>query len=264
MAIKTYSILVIDDQDDIKEMISYQLQALGYVVKTASNGIEGLESLRTFTPDLIILDINMPKMDGIAFYREICDKDNMPKYSVIVHTARIELAQFFLDFNVDGFLSKPADINELLKEVNLVLKRKSRQKDPLTGDKNIKNIFIIEDDKDEYLKIQTAFKKSGYKIDNSNSGVEAILKMLDNPPDVVLTKLGLKDIPGDVIALRLKTFARTSDAHTIVYINNESVSLNFNTVQDKISQKTGVAELIRYNNGKDLLDAVDRILSNND
>jgi len=182
----------------------------------------------------------------------------------LVHTARIELAQFFLDFNVDGFLSKPADINELLKEINLILKRKERQKDPFTGDKNIKNIFIIEDDKEEYLKIQTAFKKSGYQIDNSNSGVDAILKVLNHPPDVVLTKLGLKDIPGDVIALRLKTFARTSETRTIVYVNNESVSLNFGAVQEQMSQKTGIRQLIRYTTAQDLLEAVDRVLSDSD
>ena len=260
MTVKSYSVLVIDDQDDLREMVAYQLQALGYIVQTASNGIVALSRLKSFTPDVIILDVSMPKMDGITFYKQICDNNDKPKYPVIVHTARIELSQFFLDFNVDGFLSKPANIDELLKEVDLVIKKKNRQKDPKTGFKSIKEIFIVEDDKDEYLKIHSVFEKSGYKISNANNGVNAILKMLKTPTDVVLTKLGLKDISGDILALRLKTLARTSDIITVVYINSSFVGQDANTVLEKIKDKTGIVDFVKYMDVSELLEAVDKAL----
>ena len=260
MKIKTYSVLVIDDQDDLREMVAYQLQALGYIVQTASNGIEALKRLVTFTPDVIILDVSMPKMDGITFYKQICDNNDKPKYSVIVHTARVELSQFFLDFHVEGFLSKPANIDELLREVDLVIKKKNRQKDPKTGIKSIKEIFIVEDDKDEYLKIHSVFEKSGYKVNNANNGVSTILKMLKSPADVVLTKLSLKDISGDVLALRLKTLARTSDIITIVYMNSSLLSQSANIIHEKLKDKTGIEDLVKYVDERDLLEAVDKAL----
>lgn len=260
MIIKSYSILVVDDQDDIREMIAYQLQAIGYTVQTATNGIEALNRLSAFKPDLIILDITMPQMNGIEFYQKICNNDGIPKYQVVMHTARAQLEELFLDFHVAGFLTKPVNLDELLSEINLVLKVQNRQRDSLTGRKIIKKILIVEDDKDEYLKIQTVFENSGYQIDNTNTGVNAILKTINAPPDVVLTKLKLKDISGDILALRLKTMARTTDIISILYVNSVNATPEIVVIFDTIKAKTGVEDFVIIKDPQDLLDAVDKLL----
>src|ERR1039458_9621785 len=96
-------ILVIDDEEDLRENLKYVLEKNGYVVKLASDGIKGLEVLESYSPDLIILDLNMPHMGGIEFYQKICVRD-LPIYPVFVLTARANMEKFFKDFNVDGFM----------------------------------------------------------------------------------------------------------------------------------------------------------------
>lgn len=89
-------ILVIDDESDLREMVQYQFQARGFEVISAANGLEGLDRLKEVTPDLIILDMNMPKMGGLEFYQKICDQNARPKYPVLVLTARANLDQLNL------------------------------------------------------------------------------------------------------------------------------------------------------------------------
>ena len=64
------SILIIDDEDDIREILSYNLKKEGFKVHAAENGIEGLKKAKKFLPDLILLDVMMPEMDGI----EVCEQ----------------------------------------------------------------------------------------------------------------------------------------------------------------------------------------------
>ena len=80
-------ILAIDDEPDLLEMEKFQFEAKGYKVETANDGLEGLEKLKTIKPDLIILDLNMPRMGGVEFYQKICDEKNMPRYPVLILTA---------------------------------------------------------------------------------------------------------------------------------------------------------------------------------
>lgn len=130
-------ILLIDDEVDLLEMIKFQLEAKGFQVTTASNGQEGLERLKTLSPDLIILDMNMPKMGGIEFYKNICDANSKPRYPVLILTARANLEKIFEDLLVEGFMPKPFDIHELIAKVEAITqKQKSKPESPGAGNRN--------------------------------------------------------------------------------------------------------------------------------
>ena len=116
------TILVIDDEMDLQEMVKFALMTQGYRIETASNGLEGLDKLKTLTPHLIILDLNMPKMGGLEFYQNICDERDQSLYPVLVLTARANMEELLKDFNIDGFMAKPFELDELLKEVDTILK----------------------------------------------------------------------------------------------------------------------------------------------
>ncbi|MBI3313530.1 MAG: response regulator transcription factor [Candidatus Omnitrophica bacterium] len=120
------NILVVDDESDLVAMIKMILHAKGYEIATASNGEDGLEKLKKFSPNLIILDMNMPKMGGIAFYHRICSiagKDAQPKYPVLVMTARANLEELFNGLKVEGFIAKPFEIEAFLKTVDAIMDR---------------------------------------------------------------------------------------------------------------------------------------------
>ena len=117
-------ILLVDDDEDLTEMMQFQLESEGYQVKSASNGKEALRMLNKYSPDLIILDMNMPQMDGLEFFDRICDEDRCTQYPVISLTAEVTIESLFEGFNVDGYLAKPFKMEKLLKMVEFVIRNK--------------------------------------------------------------------------------------------------------------------------------------------
>lgn len=120
-------ILVVDDEEDILEILKYNLEKEGFEVKTASDGNAGIEMAEKFDPHLIILDIMMPGMDGI----EVCQKLRAnPKFSntiIAFLTARNEAFTQItaLDSGGDDFINKPIKPNVLKSRINALLRRQS-------------------------------------------------------------------------------------------------------------------------------------------
>ena len=120
-------ILLVDDEPDIIEIIQYHLEKEGYLVKTASNGIECLSIAKSFIPDLILLDVMMPEMDGIETCVEL-RKDNVLKGTLIAFlTARSEdYSQVAgLDSGADDYIAKPIKPRVLLSKIKALLRRSS-------------------------------------------------------------------------------------------------------------------------------------------
>ena len=193
------TILLIDDEIDLQQLVKIALKSRGYKVETANNGIEGLEKLKTIKPHLIILDLNMPKMGGLVFYQKICDNNNQPKYSILILTARANMAKLFQDFIIDGFKTKPFEIDELLDEVDTIINKKFGivKKIKVSGVERAAKICIVENDQEELKEIGAAFLNSGYIVNSASTGTEAVEYIYGNLPDVALVKLALPDISGD-------------------------------------------------------------------
>lgn len=110
-------ILVVDDDRLMVELARRKLEELGYVVLTASNGQEALERLKSKTPDMIILDVHMPDMNGYTF---IIEKDKTPEYAnipVVMLTASNESQRLFERHRVKGYLLKPLKLQDLFDKV---------------------------------------------------------------------------------------------------------------------------------------------------
>jgi two-component system KDP operon response regulator KdpE len=115
-------ILVVDDEPQIRRIMRETLTTAGYEVDDARNGPEGLEKLRTFHPDLLLLDINMPEMSGVEVCKEI-RRDSM--IAIIMLTVRKSDADKVaaLDAGADDFITKPFSTPELLARVRAALRR---------------------------------------------------------------------------------------------------------------------------------------------
>lgn len=125
-------ILVIDDDPDILDAITMILESQGYEVVTARDGIEGLATLKAENPDLMILDLLMPKMDGFAVCQELQDP-RWSKYKVpilILTSVREEASrrryelETGLALDVDDYVEKPMSPDVLLQRVNTLIKKK--------------------------------------------------------------------------------------------------------------------------------------------
>ncbi len=108
-------ILLVDDEESIHILYREELEELGYEVHSAMNGEEALKILPTLNPNLVILDIQMPGMNGIDVLRKIKEKD--PKLPVILSSAYQEYKQNLSSWASDDFIVKSADMRELIDSV---------------------------------------------------------------------------------------------------------------------------------------------------
>ena len=115
-------LLIVDDDLIICEMLRLYFENEGYVVKTANDGMEGVNYFKTFEPDLVLLDIMMPKKDGWQVCREIREISAKP---VIMITAKGEVFDkvLGLELGADDFIVKPFDMKELSARIKAVLRR---------------------------------------------------------------------------------------------------------------------------------------------
>lgn len=117
------NILIIEDDEDISEILSFSLKQEGYSVKVNPNGLEAEEEINTFKPDLILLDIMLNDTDGFS----VCRKVAKYKIPIIMLTARGEIMDKILglELGADDYITKPFDIREVIARIRVSLRRRS-------------------------------------------------------------------------------------------------------------------------------------------
>ena len=128
-------ILLVDDERDILDFLSYNLENAGYEVRVAQNGLEGVKVAQEFLPDLILLDMMMPEMDGVQTCEEIRNLDTKKEIVVAFLTARGEdysqIAGF--DAGADDYILKPIKPKVLMSRIKALLKRAVKTEDTEKG-----------------------------------------------------------------------------------------------------------------------------------
>ena len=116
-------ILVVDDEEQLCLAVKIRLQSKGYEVFTAPDGKQALELVTQHKPDLIILDILMPIMDGYSFLRELNKRFGRSTFLVMILTARDRMKDLFELEGIEDYIVKPFDHEDLLLRVDRVFKR---------------------------------------------------------------------------------------------------------------------------------------------
>jgi two-component system alkaline phosphatase synthesis response regulator PhoP len=122
-------ILVIDDEEHILELIKFNLETNGYKVSIATNGIDALKHARAEAPQLILLDLMLPGMDGYDVCKEIRRDNSISNIPIIMITAKGEELDKILglELGADDYITKPFSIRELMARVKAVLRRTTTQ-----------------------------------------------------------------------------------------------------------------------------------------
>ena len=120
------TILVADDEEDLRELVTYRLTRSGYKVIGAGDGLQALELAAERTPDLMVLDVMMPKLDGYELTRRVRAEAALRSIPVILLTARSQESDIDRGFEVgaDDYLKKPFNPDELVARVRAVLGRR--------------------------------------------------------------------------------------------------------------------------------------------
>ncbi len=117
-------IMIVDDEVGYTDIINSTLSSRGYQVTVANDGEEAFEKLKKLVPDLLILDIGLPKINGIALYNKICEIYNQAvvlPFPILIATAREELRDFFESIEQGCFLTKPFELDVLLRKIEKLL-----------------------------------------------------------------------------------------------------------------------------------------------
>jgi len=119
------TILVVEDDETLRETLAYNLQEDGYAVLTAEDGERGLDLIRTRKPDLVVLDIMLPRLDGLAVTRIVRKDPTVASIPIIMLTARGTQGDKMvgLDSGADDYVTKPFGVGEFLARIRAVLRR---------------------------------------------------------------------------------------------------------------------------------------------
>ena len=116
------TLLIVDDEINQRKLYQEELSEEGYQIKLARNGKEALDSISEAPPDLVVLDIRMPVMDGLEALGKIIGKErNIP---VIIHSAYSSYKDDFISWAADDFVQKSSDLTELKRKIRTLLDRK--------------------------------------------------------------------------------------------------------------------------------------------
>lgn len=111
-------ILVVDDEKDVVELLSFLLQKDGYTIVTAANGREAMEKIEQETPDLILLDVMMPEMDGYTVQTRLLENPKTKTIPIVILTAKGQLRDVFaVASNVTAYIEKPFDPKTLRQKI---------------------------------------------------------------------------------------------------------------------------------------------------
>jgi two-component system, OmpR family, alkaline phosphatase synthesis response regulator PhoP len=196
-------ILIVDDEPDILELIEYNLKKEGYQVFLARNGQEAVTEAKRSLPDLIVLDIMMPKMDGIEACRIMRTMPEFKNTFMVFLTARSEEYSEIAGFNVgaDDYIAKPIKPRALVSRINAILRRNAPAEDFSDNKLEIGDLVI---DREAYL-----VYKAGVKVVLAKKEFELLYLLASKPGKVYTREVILKNIWEDSVVVT----NRTIDVH---------------------------------------------------
>ncbi len=200
-----YKVLIVDDEPDILEFVGYNLKKEGYRVYLASTGKEGVESANRYRPDLILLDIMLPGMDGIEACRAIRENPALNRTTIAFLTAKGEDFSQIAGFEAGGddYITKPIRMKVLLSRIRALLKRSQLYMNEMSEHGRVVQGDILLD-RERFIVL-----KKGKELVLPKKEFELLNLLISKPGKVFSRKEILHDVWGEKIIVG----DRTIDVH---------------------------------------------------
>ncbi len=212
---KVYKVLAIDDENDILDLLQYNLAKEGYEVKVANNGKRGIEIAKDFVPDVILLDIMMPGIDGVETCRQLRENTKLANSFIVFLTARAEeyseIAAF--DNGADDYIIKPIKPRALMSRIAALLRRDIKDTDTSNSSRVVIGDLII--DRSSYI-----VHKGDQQISLPKKEFELLYYLATNPNKVYNRDELLASIWG-----------------TDVYVLSRTVDVHIRKVREKVGEE---------------------------
>ncbi|HEY9836787.1 MAG TPA: response regulator, partial [Vampirovibrionales bacterium] len=169
------TILVVDDEAHIRSLLRQELEASGYHVREAKDGMEAIAQVKATPPDLILLDVMMPQMSGFDVAAVLKNDPNTMHIPIAILSI-IEDKQRGYRLGVDRYLTKPIDREDLLNQIGFLLSSETSKKKVLVGDEDVSAVKLLAD----------VLEAKGYIVTEASSGPECIEKARAVKPDMII------------------------------------------------------------------------------
>ena len=189
---KNATILIVDDEQSIRSLLRQELNEAGYLTEEAANGKEALECIRKNKPDLVILDVMMPEINGFDVAAILKNDPQTMDIPIIVLSIVQDKARGFR-IGVDRYLTKPIDTAQLFAEVGTLLEQ----------GKSKKKVMVVDEDSIAIRALTDVLQAKGYTVVESD-GKELVEKAIANQPDIIILNSILTDKSEIVQTLRFE------------------------------------------------------------
>jgi len=215
---KKKEILIIDDDRDFSDAIQTVLQNDGFKIITASDGEEGFQKAAALKPDLIILDVMLPKRDGFAVCHDLKSQTSTAPIPILMLTSLGSESKgkqgsqiIAKGHKADGYLEKPVEPSLLKEQVQLMISQAEE------GDENEgKKVLLIDDDPDFVGAIKSLLEENGFQVIISDTGEEGIRQAETENPDIILLDVMLPEMDGFAVCKYLKENKKTESIPVIM------------------------------------------------
>jgi CheY-like chemotaxis protein len=208
---KHSTILVVDDDESIRSLLQQELSDAGYIIEEAANGKEALQSVRKNRPDLIILDVMMPEMNGFDVAAILKNDPQTMDIPIIVLSIVQDKARGFR-IGVDRYLTKPIDTGELFAEVGTLLEQ----------GKSKKKVMVVDEDSVAVRALTDVLQTKGYQVVESD-GKELVEKAISSQPDIIILNSIYSDKQEIVQTLRFEK--GLENVLFLIYQNREKIKI---------------------------------------
>ena len=202
-------VLIVDDDPDIVEGITAVLETRDYRLASASDGLACMQLIQEETPDLLILDMMMPRMDGFAVIRQLRGDPKYVGLPIIILTTVIEDAAYRryeletgLAMDVQAYIEKPAPPDELLRHVTAVVE--------------LPYIIVADDDPDIVAALTTVLESKPYQVSSASNGEDCLELVRKRKPDLLILDLLMPRMDGFAVIRELRNEPTFSDMPIIV------------------------------------------------
>jgi len=239
-------ILVIDDDLGIVRLIEKRLSENGFKVNTAFDGEQGLAKLSTYVPDLILLDVEMPKLDGYNFMMKFKEKEKFKEIPVVVLTSHAEKQPIFELRGVRGYLVKPVNFDALFEKINGLLFPKNIDRED--------KVLVIEGNSTHTKLMAHFLGKGGFKnLQFAKDGSSGIKMAQESKPGLIVINVKLSDSAGSKVSQDIKS-TKGYDPK-IVFLCDDPTQVNSSE-----KEKVGANIIAKSSDYEDLIEEVRRCL----
>jgi len=247
----TKKILIIDDDRGSVKLIQSHLERSGFETAEAFDGREGLEMVEKAQPDLIILDVEMPRTNGYSFMMQLKDKEKFQSIPVIVLTAHADKQPIFQLKGVKHYLLKPLNIDEMMEKIDDCLFKKI--------EKFEEHIMIIESNSTQKKLMKYNLSTAGFeRLTFLETGKEGVERAKSDNPDVVVINAVLSDMTGYEACRMIK---ETEGLNLkIILLVEKQENVDENKLKESGSDHCAVKSA-KYEN---LVDGIKKMLKNTD